>query len=84
MAPAVFGAGSAPPIPAPATSPRHRHPPPYPPSGPFPNQTRDPPGLRDPTGTRGRGGQGAAVQDIGEDVQDAVEDEALLEAGEDV
>ena len=58
MAPAGFGAGFATPIPASGTSPRHHHPPPYPPAGQFPHQTRHPPGLWDPMGTRERGGKG--------------------------
>jgi hypothetical protein len=74
MAPVGFGAGSGAPIPAPpplpctATRLHTRM------SGPFPHQTRDPPGLLDPMGTRGRltfgdgsaGCGGAALESAGD------------------
>ena len=62
MAPAGFGAGFYPPIPAPDLPPRPHDPPPYPPPGLERHQTRDPPGLRDPMGTR----QDLAASGVGE------------------
>jgi hypothetical protein len=47
--PPGLGPGPAPHT-RPATSNQHRHPPPYPTSGPFSHQTRDPLGLWYPTG----------------------------------
>jgi hypothetical protein len=51
VAPAGYGGGFATSIPASATSPRHLHPPPYPPAGPKLHQTRPVTGTRDPMGT---------------------------------
>jgi hypothetical protein len=52
MAPAGYGGGFATSIPAPSTSPRHRHPPPYPPAGQERHHTRPVTGTRDPLETR--------------------------------
>ena len=80
MAPDGFGVGYGPPIPIPATFPRTRHPPPYPLSGPFPHQTRHPPGLRDPMGTRERGGQGRQATVLAGGRRRGVEEEAGVPA----
>jgi hypothetical protein len=62
MAPAGYGGGYATSIPAPATSPRHHHPPPYPLAGQDLHHTRPVTGTRDPVETRDGAQQYRTIQ----------------------